>query len=263
MTQALAQLDVPGGVHVGLFGHESNWEALLKGEIHMYAEYIGTALHRYVNLAPKPRAEVWQTVHDASLERHDVEWLDPIGSDNTYGLMLARADAERLKVKRISDLAPHVHALTVIGRKRFIDDDPKMTFAPGGYEGFANAYGFRFGSETVTDDEFSANFRAFERGEGQVVADFVVHSCVELLDLVELEDDRAFFSNYFIAPVVRADFLREYPKAHEILNQLAWTLSSREMARINYQVDYEGRTTLDLASEFLQRVGLVPARVRV
>lgn len=255
MTQALSKLEIPR-VRVGHYGHESNWEALLKGEIDLYAEYIGTALHRYVNLAPLPRNEALDALRAASLERHDVEWLDPIGSDNTYGLLLARTHAEALGVKTISDLAPHAAKLIVIGRGRFLNNSPPLTFAPGGYEGWSRAYGMRFGSSILTDDEFAANFRAFQRGEGQVVADFVVHPYVEHLDMVEIEDDRQFFSNYYIAPVVRAEFLRAHPQAREILQRMAWTISSRRMARFNYLMDFEHRPALELASEYLAELDL-------
>ena len=83
------------------------------------------------------------------------------------------------------------------------------------------------------------------------MADFVVNPFIEALDMVELLDDRMLFQAYYIAPVVRGELLERHPGLRPLLEKMAWKIDSRAMARINYLMDFEGRTAEDLATEFL------------
>ena len=250
MAQSV-QAHIGSDVRVGFFGHESNHEALLKGEIDLYADYDGTALHRYLAIGDRPRPEVHSLVQHEARERWNVEWLEPFGSDNTYGILVPRELAERLGVTTITELAPHAGELTLAGTAAFLAGDPPLTFAPGGYPGFVAHYGFGFGTTFATDASFASPFRAHERGEAEVVADFVVNPFIEALDMVELLDDRMLFQAYYIAPVVRGELLERHPGLRPLLEKMAWKIDSRAMARINYLMDFEGRTAEDLATEFL------------
>src|SRR5262245_65989707 len=117
MAQAISsRIIIEGGLRVGFDGHESNHEALLRGDLDLYADYTGTALRRYVNLAPLPREQVHPAVRAAARERWNVVWLEPFGFDNTYGLIMRTVDAARLGVGRISDLGAYAGSLNMCGR---------------------------------------------------------------------------------------------------------------------------------------------------
>lgn len=249
MAQAVKELDPD--LKVGYFGHEANHEAIKNGEIDLYAEYDGTALHRYLELGPKPRADVHRLVQEGEREKWNLEWLEPLGSDNTYGIMLRAELASELNVRTISDLAPHAAGLTLAATVPFLIGDPPLTFAPGAYPGFCERYGFSFGTTVGTDASFASPFKAMERGDADVVADFVVNPYIEELGLVELVDDRDLFTAYYLAPVVRGEVLARLPGLRPLLERLAWKIDSRAMARLNYLVDFEGRDPEELAAEFL------------
>ena len=72
-----------------------------------------------------------------------------------------------------------------------------------------------------------------------------------------LEDDQGFFPDYNGAFLVRKEILQEYPKLESILNQLAGSISTGQMAELTYQVDVVGRSVDDVASEFLSNINLL------
>lgn len=254
MLAQVAQTFDPN-LKVGYFGHETNHEAMIRDDLDLYAEYDGTALHRYLEIGPQPRADVHRLVQEGARDKWNIEWLEPFGSDNTYGIMLRREFATRLGVSTISDLAPHAAGLALAATEVFFRGDPPLTFVPGGYTGFVEKYGFEFSGRVGTDASFSSPFRALERGEADVVADFVVNPYVEHLDLVELTDDQGAFAAYYVAPVVRREVLDRHPGLKPLLDKMAWQIDSRAMARINHLIDFEGREAAELASEFLASLG--------
>src|SRR5690242_2993455 len=115
-------------------GHESNHSALLAGEIDLYAEYLGTALRRYLGLTPVRDAEAtYRLVRDASRERWGLEWLPAFGFNNSYALIMHARRAAELGIGSISELLPHAARLRLGGIEPMLTGDPKITFAPGGY----------------------------------------------------------------------------------------------------------------------------------
>ncbi|MDX1939096.1 MAG: ABC transporter permease/substrate-binding protein [Saprospiraceae bacterium] len=99
-------------IKAGLGGTNICFEALKNGEIHLYPEYTGTGF--LVILSPSEN-EVDQLVTDAEalydyvynnfLEKYNIVWLQPLGFNNTYALMMRREMAKEAGLKNISDLA--------------------------------------------------------------------------------------------------------------------------------------------------------------
>ncbi|NBC07782.1 MAG: ABC transporter permease subunit [Bacteroidetes bacterium] len=95
----------------GLGGTKICFDALRNGEIALYPEYTGTGLQ--VMLSPPkdtlrkiiadPQA-VYDYVSEAFAEQYDIRWLSPLGFNNTYALMMRRAQAEKLGLEQIGDL---------------------------------------------------------------------------------------------------------------------------------------------------------------
>jgi len=95
----------------GLGGTKICFDALMNNGIDMYPEYTGTGL--LVILKPtKQQVEqlitgqdsVYQYVKKAFAQQYGLTWLQPIGFNNTYALMMRRKQAEYLHIKTISDL---------------------------------------------------------------------------------------------------------------------------------------------------------------
>jgi osmoprotectant transport system substrate-binding protein len=72
-----------------------------------------------------------------------------------------------------------------------------------------------------------------------------------------LEDDKQFFPNYAIAPVVRTQTLKANPGIEKPLNALSAKLTDEAMQKLNAEVDVDKKTVQAVATEFLTASGLL------
>ena len=82
------------------------FNALRSGDLDLYVEYTGSGLVNILQqeVAADPR-EVYDTVSREFSERYDLEWLPPLGFNNTYTLTTRRELAREYNLHTISDLA--------------------------------------------------------------------------------------------------------------------------------------------------------------
>src|SRR5262245_36087603 len=80
------------------------FEALKRGSIDVYPEYSGTIEQAILKL---PGRVSHAHMREQLGSRFSLEMLEFFGFSNTYALALPRATAERLNLKRISDLKGH------------------------------------------------------------------------------------------------------------------------------------------------------------
>ena len=99
----------------GLGGTSICFEALRKGEIDLYPEYTGTGL--LVLLQPSPAvvdslggrpAAVLSYVRAEFRRRYGLEWLAPLGFNNTYALLMRQRQARQLGIASLSDLGGYL-----------------------------------------------------------------------------------------------------------------------------------------------------------
>ncbi|MCR5889730.1 ABC transporter permease/substrate-binding protein [Hymenobacter sp. J193] len=95
----------------GLGGTTICFEALRSGAIDMYPEYTGTGLQ--VLLQPSPAtldslngqpAAVFDYVQQEFRRRYKLEWLPPLGFNNTYALLMRQRQARELGIGSLSEL---------------------------------------------------------------------------------------------------------------------------------------------------------------
>ncbi|MET4104980.1 glycine betaine ABC transporter substrate-binding protein [Hymenobacter sp. UYP22] len=99
----------------GLGGTTICAEALRTGAIDMYPEYTGTGLLVVLqpsaavldSLGPDPE-KVLQYVRAQYRRRYQLEWLAPLGFNNTYALLMRRQQARQLGIASISDLSRYL-----------------------------------------------------------------------------------------------------------------------------------------------------------
>ncbi len=95
----------------GMGGTQILFDAVRLGEIDIYPEYTGTAFlvilkadESIKNAIIQMPDSVYQYVKSRSLKEFQVNWLAPLGFNNTYALMMRRKMMEEMGVKSISDL---------------------------------------------------------------------------------------------------------------------------------------------------------------
>lgn len=100
----------------GLGGTKICFDALTNNQIDMYPEYTGTGLLVILQTSDSivagfknKRERIYDYVKKEFELKYDLEWLKPIGFDNSYDLMMRRNEAKRLGIKSISDLKNYLN----------------------------------------------------------------------------------------------------------------------------------------------------------
>ena len=95
----------------GLAGTKICFDALINGEIDIYPEYTGTGLHVILkankeiqNTILGDEEMIYNFVKKETKKRYDLEWLKPLGFNNTYALMMRESKANKLDIETISEL---------------------------------------------------------------------------------------------------------------------------------------------------------------
>jgi len=218
-------------------------QALRAGELDGYVEYTGTAFTAILKNDPirDPR-EVYRRVKE-SYRKEGIEWLQPLGFNNTFAILIRGEAAERLGVRAISDIAPYTpHWLAAFGYE-FIE-------RADGFEGLSEAYDLKF-AEPPRVMELGLTYRALAEQRVDLIAGDSTNGLIAALDLFVLEDDKQYFPPYDGVPVFRSETLQRYPQLREVLNRLAGTIDEDQMRRMNYQVDGEGKLGKEVVGEFL------------
>ena len=100
----------------GLGGTKICFDALTNNQIDFYPEYTGTALlvllktdAEVIEKLDGNKDAVYQYVKDKMSRDLQLDWLKPIGFNNSYALMMRREQAQSLHIKTISDLTNHLN----------------------------------------------------------------------------------------------------------------------------------------------------------
>lgn len=99
----------------GLGGTKICFDALQSGEIDMYPEYTGTGLQVILKASETEIKKlngdgdaVYVYVDKAFNSKYNINWLQPLGFNNTYALLMTAQMAQRMNIKTISDLSKHI-----------------------------------------------------------------------------------------------------------------------------------------------------------
>jgi osmoprotectant transport system permease protein len=210
--------------------------AITSGSIDVYPEYSGTALTAILR---RPTADITRAYAQRGLR-----WGPALGFENTFAMIVRRADADRLSLRRISDLAK----VTATFRPGF---GYEFVERPDGWTGLQQHYSLQFQQPPRTMD-LGLTYRALAAGQVDLIAGNSTDGLIDALGLTILEDDRRFFPPYDAALVSRAEIARKCGEAPRALESLAGVLDGATMRRLNYAVDGQRRSPATVAGEFLE-----------
>jgi osmoprotectant transport system permease protein len=249
--EAKTDLDVDRRLNLG--GTFICHEALKAGKIDGYVEYTGTAFTAILQQKPITNpTEVYQQVKQAYSQKFYLEVMKSLGFENTFAMVIRREDAQRLKLKTISQTAQYTPQWQAGFGYEFLARED-------GYPGLARTYGLQF-TKPPQEMDLGLMYRALAEKKVDIIAGNSTDGLIPILDLVILEDDKKYFPPYEAVPIFNQKTLEKYPAIGEAIAQLAGLISARDMQKMNYEVDEQGHPVEQVVKQFFSskvREGLI------
>ena len=233
--------------------------AMLDGEVEVQWEYTGTGWLNYLGMPTgiPDRQEQYEAVRDADLA-NGLTWLPPAPANNTYAFAVrSEAVPELGGIDSLSDIA----ALPVEERTFCVESE--FATRSDGFEPMLEAYGIPLGDpqgvprDNVNILDTGAVYTATDNGLCNFGEVFTTDGRIPALDLTVLEDDRAFFPAYNVAPVVLTETLEQHPGIADVFAQITPLLTDDVLQQLNARVDVDGEDPADVALDWLVSEGLV------
>jgi osmoprotectant transport system substrate-binding protein len=270
----LEDLGIEAEDNLNLGGTQIAHEALVNGDISLYPEYTGTGLTEVLGLtvadalgAATPVADatpvaspvstgdpsqlVYDLVKTQYKEQFDLVWLERSPANNTQALAVKRSFSEENGIVTISDLA-------AVAGDYVISAPADFPERQDGLLGLQSVYGEGFNDIEVLPVAPGLKYQALLDDEAQVVLAFGTDGQISGYDLVVLEDDKALWPPYNVAPVVRQDVLDAYPEIEAAFNAVTTSLTDEILSGLNWKVDGDEKQEPEaVAEEYLTSGGFI------
>jgi osmoprotectant transport system substrate-binding protein len=225
-------------------------QALLSGQIDLYPEYTGTALAAILkdSAAPTDAAAVLARVRSEYQRRFQVEWLNPLGVDNGFAIVVRGSDARRLHLETLTDAAAVTQPWTLGAGYEFEQ-------RPDGLAALKSTYHLRLSSAPKSMD-LGLVYSALVQKQVDMIAANATDGLLSKFDFKVLADDRHAFPPYRVCIAARQDRLRQVPGLEPALRELSGKLTNQTMQQLNYQVDGQHQSAAQVAAGFLKGNGM-------
>ncbi|GGG04948.1 glycine/betaine ABC transporter substrate-binding protein [Rhodococcoides trifolii] len=239
-------------------GSNSTRQAMISGQVDVTYEYTGTGWVNYQgNEKPIPDAtEQFVAVRDADVA-NGITWVNPAPMDNTYALAMNQQTADATGVKTLSDYAALANSDPAAAQTCV---ESEFNSRQDGFPGMAATYGFDAAAVPREILQTGIIYQATADGSqckfGEV---FTTDGRIKGLNLVLVDDDKAFFPRYNATVVMRSPIAEQYPQIAEITAPISAALTNDEITELNKQVDVDGREPADVARDWMVKEGFVTA----
>ena len=212
------------------------FEALKAGAIDIYPEYLGTLA---AEILKQPQLNSVEALR-AGLAQHGLGVSGTLGFSNGYALAMTGAEAQRLNIRRLSDLKAHP-GLTLGLSHEFLGRQD-------GWPGLAGRYGLPH--KPIGIDHGIA-YEALASGRIAATDIYTTDAKIATLGLRVLDDDLGFFPRYDAVLLYRLDVPQRFPAAWQALAALEGRIGVQQMIEMNGQAELQGRPFADVARGFL------------
>jgi osmoprotectant transport system permease protein len=211
-------------------------EALKAGSIDLYPEYTGTIAREIL----KSEERLDLAGLNKRLQALGLAASVPLGFSNSYALGMRRKDAERLRIRSISNLKDHSQLRFGLSHEFLGRRD--------GWPGLQAAYGLPHKPRGL---DHGIAYEALAAGEIDVMDLYTTDAKIERYAIVALEDDRAFFPAYDAVLLYRADTPKRFPREFESLKKLEGRIDAQTMVRLNARAELDKVAFAEVAREYL------------
>ncbi len=241
LAEVLAQtaaphLDRAPVVRQGLGNTAIVYEALRSGGIDLYAEYTGTiALEILKSDQPMSRDAM-----SAALAPLGLGIGAPFGFNDGYALAMRAADADRLGIRTLGDLARHPELKLGLSNEFIGRAD--------GWKGLAAKYGL---PQSPIGLDHGLAYDAIGAKQIDVIDIYTTDAKIDSLGLRVLDDDRHYFPRYDAVVLYRLDVPARFPQAWAAIQSLAGRIDERAMIVMNARAELQGAGFDTIARDFL------------
>jgi osmoprotectant transport system substrate-binding protein len=231
-------------------------EALVNGQIDVYYEYTGTGWITILGKTDpvKGAQEQFDAVKQADAA-NGITWFARAEANNTFAIAANTQAKEEFGVTTISDWA------------KVVQDDPKkgrlcssaeFINRNDGLPGLEKLYGFTLPRSEVVQLEPALVYSQVGKAEDcDFAVVFATDGQILNNDLTVLEDDKAFFPPYNIAPTMKTTvYDANAAKYDELFGAISAKLTDDELTKLNARVDVDGEDPAAVAKDFLESAGL-------
>lgn len=243
-TQALVSQGVAAEHRQGLGNTAILAAALQQGQIDLYPEYTGTIVRELLRRESGADAQAPLAQINAWLQPLGLKAGVPLGFNNSYALAMREADAARLGIATLSDLAARAPALKPGLSHEFIA-------RADGWPALQRAYGLQLSPGSGLDHGLA--YQALAGGQVDLIDVYTTDAQLARQPVRVLRDDRQFFPRYDAVLLMRAS-VDDRP-----LQSLTGRLPEARMIQLNAAAELGGRPFAAVARDFLAAPGAAPA----
>ena len=211
-------------------------EALKSGAVDLYPEYTGTIAREIL----KSEERLGLPALNEKLKPLGLAASIPLGFSNSYALGMRRKDAERLGMRKVSDLAKHAALRFGLSHEFLGRRD--------GWPGLQSAYAL---PQKPRGLDHGIAYEALAAGEIDVMDLYTTDAKIERYGIVALEDDKQFFPPYDAVLLYRAEVPQRFPKQFASLGGLERSIDAQTMVRLNARAEIDKVPFADVAREYL------------
>lgn len=244
VTQTLAGQGVAAEHRQGLGNTAILAAALQQGQIDVYPEYTGTIVRELLKREAPADAQAPLAQINAWLQPLGLKAAVPLGFNNSYALAVREADAARLGLRSLSDLARAAPGLRLGLSHEFLA-------RADGWPALRQAYGLTLTPGAGLDHGLA--YAALSAGQVDVIDVYTTDAQLARQPVRVLTDDRGFFPRYDAVLLMRSTV------DDSRLQSLAGRLPEAVMTRLNAAAELDGQAFADVARGFLASGAAAPA----
>lgn len=226
---------------------------LSAGDVSLVPEYLGTFLYHF---GGEPTADIGTTLSDlrAAAAGAGIAVLEPAPAEDSQGLAVTAATADRYGLSRISDLQGVSDGLVFGG-------PPDCQTKELCLLGLQTVYGLQFAQFVPLDQGGDLTREALASGEIDVGLVFTTSGWLLADGMVLLEDDADLSPAENVVPALNTGLLTAYggPEGDlaGVLDAVSAEITDEELVALNARVEVDGDDVAEVVAEWLSAVGLV------
>jgi osmoprotectant transport system substrate-binding protein len=227
-------------------------KALKGGQISGYPEYTGTILLSFLDVPAKDLPSDGGEAYDQARQGMAEDGITalpptPFTSSNEVGLL--KSEADKLGVKKISDLKGKSENLTLYG-------SPECRTRRDCLLGLEQVYGLKF--KKFTPVNIDQRHEVLKNGQADLSIVFTTDPQIQRNNEVLLEDDKGMFPPYNSTFLLTDEVARRAgPDLRRVVEQVNKNLTAEVMQELNARVDLDKDTPEQAAEAYLKRFKLI------